>query len=122
MSKSGPIRTIIDHILSKIREFLGVGGRRRMVIHVDNARLYVSHVVRQSGNQTIHGYSRIQICIIYTIPYSSDLAPCDCFLFGHVKMVLQRSVLKSSDELLMGMMNILLLSSPKYCWLHFTRG
>jgi hypothetical protein len=33
-------------------------------------------------------------------PYSPDLAPCDSFLFAHVKHCLQGTIFPSSDELL----------------------
>jgi len=65
-------------------------GRRKVKLHCDNAP---SHRIDQE-------LEALNISRVPHPPYSPDLAPCDFFLFGFLKMALEGRNLKSAEDLL----------------------
>ena len=85
----------MNNILENLSE-LGGGfpdrNGKKLNVHVDNARPHTSkNTIRY---MEAHGMKKVP-----HPAYSPDLAPCDFFLFGHVKKLLQGQSFQTRDEL-----------------------
>jgi histone-lysine N-methyltransferase SETMAR len=96
----------INNVVSKICRIPQSGGRRRVIIHVDNARPHVVKMVKQFMD--VH-----ELRAVLHPPDSPDLAPSDFFLFGHVQGALHGSVLETVEELLEDITSILNAIQPE---------
>jgi transposase len=82
-----------NNILAALTPLRQQGGRRRLIIHADNAR---SHIAQKCQN-----FCRANgLRLASHQPYSPDLALSDFFLFPYVKHRLQRRIFPSGEELL----------------------
>ena len=62
------------------------------ILHHDNAPAHTSHLVQQFLAK--HGTAHLQ-----QPPYTSDLAPCDFFLFPRLKKVLKGHRLEATEDI-----------------------
>jgi hypothetical protein len=83
----------IDHILPEIGNLRDARDRRKLVVHADNVKPHVAKRVKQYLDE--NGLRRAS-----HPRYCPDLAPGDCFLFGHVKRMLQGTEFQTAEELL----------------------
>ena len=70
---------------------------KKVVIHMDNAR---PHLVNEE-------LDKLGVVRLIHPPYSPDLAPCDFFLFGYLKMKLEGSRFKNDQEVINAVNEIL---------------
>jgi transposase len=90
----------IDRILQSLLESRSTGRGPDLIIHADNAR---SHTA-----QKIFIFCREnRLEMTPNLPYSSNLAPSDFLLFGHVKHVLEGVEFPSEETLLAAIQRIL---------------
>jgi histone-lysine N-methyltransferase SETMAR len=75
-------------------------GRRKLVLHFDNAAVH-------TARDTIDLMQRIRMKRAPHPPFSPDLAPCDFYLFGKVKMALRGAIFQDENELLAGVTAVL---------------
>jgi histone-lysine N-methyltransferase SETMAR len=79
--------------LSKWRSAGAKGDERNLIIHTDNARLHTTQL-----SDPLFGQNKMKTA--RHPPYSADLAPSDCRLFGYVNGCLASLSFESADELI----------------------
>jgi hypothetical protein len=85
----------IQSMIDPLRELCYADGRqihqRQFILHLDNASICVLEQTETCGfSRTDHP------------TYSPDLAPCDFFLFGHLKANLAGQLFDTDEELFLG--------------------
>ena len=97
-------RYFIDEILVKIaqfhQEFNGQSNKRKLVVHMDNARPH-----RSNDSLNFAAENNLRFCDHPA--FSPDLAPSDFYLFGKVKDELKGSEFECEEELFESIENIL---------------
>jgi len=86
------VQTLIPELESAIRTTRPIIGLSGTKLHWDNARPHTSKL-------TTDTLAAKGLTILQHPPYSPDLAPCDFFLFGHIKQSLMGRQFESSDEI-----------------------
>jgi [histone H3]-lysine36 N-dimethyltransferase SETMAR len=65
----------------------------QIILHQDNARPHVSHHSKAHMDE-------LGLQLLKAPPYSPDLAPCDFWLFPHIKKKLEGRIFNSDDEII----------------------
>ena len=92
----------VDNVLSDLHNYLGGNKRsnvsKNVVLHTNNAPSHrVDDELHNLGiNRLVHP------------PYTPDLAPCDFFLFGYIKMRLEGRSYDNADNIVQEVTNIML--------------
>jgi hypothetical protein len=90
--QKGTSQYCVDHIIPEIGALCDARDRRKLVVHADNAKPHVGKRVKQYLDENgLRGAP-------YPL-YSSDIAPSDFSLFGHVKRMLQETEFQTADKL-----------------------
>ena len=95
----------LPEVVSEIRK---TNRRRRIILHHDNAS---SH----TAAKTIDYLKAQKVELMSHPPYSPDLAPCDYFLFPHVKNKLRGQRFSAPEEAVTAFKN-LVLDVPSWEW------
>jgi hypothetical protein len=91
------------------------GNKRKLLVHEDNARLYTTKLSTQYFNEN-------RMKSAPHLPYSSDLAPSDFYLFGYVKRCLAGLSFEDADQLLAAVEGVLEGIAKLPCQRYFPSG
>ncbi|KAA6391169.1 MAG: hypothetical protein EZS28_013301 [Streblomastix strix] len=107
--------TFINHILTPLLQSIRSSNPelKQFYVHSDNASSHNSHATTQFQEE----YKIIRVA---HPPYSPDLSPCDYFLFGYLKRILQGNTFKTVEDTVDAASKIL-YSIPKKCYIHVLR-
>lgn len=87
----------ITNILDEICQFIHHGDHniriKQFILHMDNSRIH-------NGSKTSEFLSDHRLKRVDHPAYSPDLSPCDFWLFGRIKQLLEEKKLESPEELI----------------------
>ena len=100
------VSTLITRLDKNLHETGQENGLAGVILHWDNARPHVAGTTKTL-------LTNLQATTMPHPPYSPDLAPCDFFLFGHVKRQLQGSNFEDTPSLITRINEILSAITPE---------